>query len=35
MEDIERYNMSLNRELMEKSKKIRELESQKENSPKE
>ena len=35
MEDIERYNMNLNRELMEKSKKIRELESQKENSPKE
>lgn len=29
MEDIERYNMNLNRELMEKSKKIKELESQK------
>ena len=29
IEDIERYNMNLNRELMEKSKKIKELESQK------
>ena len=34
MEDIERYNMNLNRELMEKSKKIRELESQKRSSDK-
>ncbi len=31
MEDIERYNMNLNRELMEKSRKIKELESQKES----
>ncbi|MBR4431291.1 MAG: hypothetical protein IKS75_08355 [Clostridiales bacterium] len=34
MEDIERYNMNLNRELIAKSKKIKELESQKESSAK-
>ena len=31
VEDIERYNMTLNRELMAKAKKIKELESQKES----
>ena len=34
VEDIERYNMTLNRELMAKAKKIKELESQKESSAK-